>query len=103
MGEREKAVARHPTAGTYLVIYGWLIGLTVVEVGVVLAGWPQGAIVTLLISTALAKALLIALYFMHLKFDRPVVWLLPGIPVVIGIAFILALFPDVVFHLVQRM
>ena len=91
------------TAGTYLTIYGWLLGLTALEVGVVMAGWPQGAIVTLLVSTALAKALLIALYFMHLKFDRPVVWLLPGIPMVLGIAFILALFPDMVFHLVQRM
>ena len=93
----------HPTARTYLAIYGWLIGLTILEVGVVLAGWPQGAIVTLLVATALAKALLIALYFMHLKFDRPIVWLLPGIPVVLGIVFVLALFPDVVFHLVQRM
>jgi len=89
----------HPTARTYLVIYGWLIGLTALEVSVVMAGWPQGAIVTLLISTALAKALLIALYFMHLKFDHRAVWLLPGIPVVIGIVFVLALFPDVVFHL----
>lgn len=93
----------HPTARTYLAIYGWLIGLTVLEVGVVLAGWPQGAIVTLLVATALAKALLIALYFMHLKFDRPGIWLLPGIPVLLGIVFVLALFPDVVFHLVQRM
>ena len=93
----------HPTARTYLAIYGWLIGLTVFEVGVVLAGWPQDAIVTILIATALAKALLIALYFMHLKFDRPLVWLLPGIPVVLGIMFVLALFPDVVFHMVQRM
>ena len=92
-----------PTARTCLAIYGWLIGLTVFEVGVVLAGWPQDAIVTILIATALAKALLIALYFMHLKFDRPLVWLLPGIPVVLGIMFVLALFPDVVFHMVQRM
>ena len=93
----------HPPARMYLVIYGWLLGLTVLEVGIVMASWPTGAIVTLLISTALAKALLIAWYFMHLKFDRPVVWLLPGIPVVLGVAFVLALFPDVVFHLVQRM
>ena len=95
--------APHPTARTYLAIYGWLIGLTLLEIGVVLAGWPRGAIVTILIATALAKALLIALYFMHLRFDRPLVWLLPGIPVVLGIVFVLALFPDVVFHLVQRM
>lgn len=86
-----------------MTIYGWLIGLTILEVSVVLAGWPQGAVVTILIATALAKALLIALYFMHLKFDSRVVWLLPGIPVLLGIVFVLALFPDVVFHWVQRM
>jgi caa(3)-type oxidase subunit IV len=95
--------ATPPTASTYLIIYGWLLGLTILEVGIVLAGWPQGAIVTVLVAAALAKALLIALYFMHLKFDRPVVWLLPGIPVALGISFVLALFPDLVFHLVQRM
>jgi len=96
-------MATHPTARTYLAIYGWLLGLTFLEVGVVVAGWPQGAIVTILIATALAKALLIALYFMHLKFDHPGVWLLPGIPVALGLVFVLALFPDVVFHLVRRM
>jgi caa(3)-type oxidase subunit IV len=69
----------------------------------VLAEWPRGAIAILLVSTALAKALLIALYFMHLKFDQRVVWLLPGIPVAIGIVFVLGLFPDIVFHMVQRM
>jgi cytochrome c oxidase subunit 4 len=93
----------HPTAGTYLAIYGWLLGLTVLEVGVVLAGWPKGAVVSMLVSTAIAKALLIALYFMHLKFDRRVIWWLPGIPVVVGIVFVLALFPDIVFHLTLRM
>lgn len=94
---------KHPTAGTTLGIYGWLIALTVLEVGVVLAGWPRTAIAVFLVATALAKALLIALYFMHLKFDRRWVWLLPGIPVAIGIVFVLALFPDIVFHLTLRM
>ena len=93
----------YPTARRYLGVYGWLLGLTTLEVAVVMAGWPQVAIVTLLVSTALAKALLIALYFMHLKFDRPVVWLLPGIPVLLGVFFIAMLFPDLVFHLVNRM
>ena len=95
--------AQPPTAWTYLVIYGWLIGLTVLEVSVVLAEWPRLAVVSLLIATAMAKALLIALYFMHLKFDRRIIWLLPGIPVIVGIVFVLALFPDIVFHLTLRM
>ncbi len=87
------------TARDYAVIYAWLMVLTALEVGGVMLGFPKTAIVILLIATALTKAILIALYFMHLKFDRPVVWLLPGIPVVLGIVFVLALFPDVVFHL----
>ena len=95
-------MSSHPTARTYVAIYGWLLGLTVLEVSFVLAGWPPGAVVTVLIATALAKALLIALYFMHLKFDHPAVWWLPGIPVALGIVFVLALFPDLVWHLVNR-
>ena len=91
-----------PTVATSLVIFGWLLGLTVLEVSVVMAGWPHAAIVTLLISTALAKAMLIALFFMHLKFGRWTVWLLPGIPVVLAMFFVGMLFPDIVFHLVNR-
>jgi cytochrome c oxidase subunit 4 len=91
-----------PGARLYVAIFGWLIGLTVLEVSVVLLGWPAAAIVTLLVATALAKALLIALYFMHLKFDRRVVWLLPGIPVLLALLFVAMLFPDLVWHLPVR-
>ena len=89
--------------GMYLGVYGWLIALTVLEVSIVLAGWPRGAVVGMLISTAMAKAVLIALYFMHLKFDHRIIWLLPGIPILMGVLFVLALFPDIVFHLTYRM
>ncbi len=89
----------HPTPKTYLAIYGWLLALTALEVGVVLAGWPQAAVVTLLLATAAAKALLIALFFMHLKFEGFAMWLLPGLPLLIGLLLVLALFPDIAFHL----
>jgi cytochrome c oxidase subunit 4 len=87
----------------YLVVYAWLLGLTALEVAVVLMGWPPAAVAMLLVATALAKALLIALYFMHLREARPIVWLLPAVPVVLGLAFVAALFPDVVWHLTYRM
>jgi cytochrome c oxidase subunit IV len=88
----------HPTIRTYVAIYGWLILLTGMEVGVVYLGWSKIATVTALLGTSLAKALLIALFFMHLKFDRPIVWLLPGIPIVLAVVLLGALFPDIVFH-----
>ncbi len=87
----------------YLATYGWLIGLTILEVAVVLMGWPRMALVVFLIGASLAKALLIALFFMHLRSDRPVVWLLPGVPVLLALLFVGALFPDIVFHLTLRM
>lgn len=92
-----------PTARTYLFTFAWLAVLTAMEIGVVLLGWPRMALVIFLISTALAKATLIGLFFMHLRFDRPWVWLLPAIPVFFAIIFVLALFPDIVWHLTLRM
>ena len=94
---------KHLTGKDYRVIYGWLLALTAFEISMVMLGWPKTALGILLVATALAKALLIALYFMHLKFDHPAVWLLPGIPVALGLVFVLALFPDLVWHLVHRM
>jgi caa(3)-type oxidase subunit IV len=84
---------------TYWIVYGWLIGLTILEVALVAVGWPKATLAILLVATALAKAIMIALYFMHLKFDPPAVWWLPGIPLILGALFVLALFPDIVFHL----
>ena len=93
----------HPTTRTYAAVYGWLLALTLLEVGVVLAHWPRVAVVTMLLGAALAKALLIALYFMHLKFDRRAVWWLPAVPVALALFFVLMICPDLVFHAVQRM
>jgi caa(3)-type oxidase subunit IV len=93
----------HPTRKTYVTIFGWLALLTLLELAAVAVGLPKGALIVFLIGTALAKALLIALYFMDLKFEGRLVWLLPGIPVVFAVIFITALFPDIVLHLTFKM
>ena len=82
-----------------VVVYVWLVVLTLAEVGIVMAGIPRTAGVILMAGTTLAKTLFITLYFMHMKEDRPLVWLLPGIPVALAVLFVLALFPDIVYHL----
>lgn len=87
---------------TYLIIYGWLMGLTAIEVAVAMMGLPKMALAIFLIATALAKAMLIVLYFMHMKFDKPLVWLLPGVPVALAVIFVGMLFPDMVYHAVQK-
>jgi cytochrome c oxidase subunit IV len=54
----------------YLVAFGVLIALTLVEIGVVrTAGIPHGAAVVALIAIAVAKAALIALFYMHLRYE----------------------------------
>lgn len=93
----------NPSSKTYGWIYLWLMVLTVLEVGIVWIDWPKTAGMILLVGSALSKAALIALYFMHLKFDRPAVWLLPGIPMILALLFVAALFPDIVFHLTLQM
>ena len=54
----------------YLAAFGVLIALTLVEIGIVrMGGIPHGAAVVALIAIALAKAALIALFYMHLRYE----------------------------------
>ena len=86
-------------ARVYGLTFAWLAALTLLEIGAVYSGLPHHALVILIIGTALGKALLIGLFFMHLKFENWLVWLLPGIPVIFALFFILMVFPDITSHL----
>ncbi|MBS1904467.1 MAG: cytochrome C oxidase subunit IV family protein [Bacteroidetes bacterium] len=60
----------HPNhTKTYLGIFSALAVLTGIEVGVSQMSMPKTAMVILLIALALVKAGLVAVYFMHLKYD----------------------------------
>jgi cytochrome c oxidase subunit 4 len=56
-------------APNYIAIWGMLAILTVVEVAIVYFRLPRRLMVVSLVFLALWKALLVALYFMHLKFE----------------------------------
>ena len=87
---------------TAVIIYGWLVVLTLVEVLIVWGGVPKNSGVILMAGTTIGKTLMIGLFFMHIKHDRPIAWLLPGIPILLALAFVAALFPDLVYHLPLR-
>ncbi len=53
----------------YMIIWGALAVLTVIEVGVAFLGLPRSATILALLGLAVWKALLVALYFMHLKYE----------------------------------
>lgn len=90
------------TKKSAIFIYIWLVALTLIEVWIVAVGIPKNIGLLLMLGTTLGKVLMIVLYFMHMKHDRLLIWLLPGIPVLLALFFILMIFPDMVYHLPLR-
>ena len=56
-------------APNYIAVWAGLAVLTVVEVAVVYLHLPRRLMVVALVFLALWKAMLVALYFMHLRFE----------------------------------
>lgn len=82
--------------------YIWLVVLTLLEVVVVRMDPPKLMAAILMGATTFTKTMIIGLDFMHIKYDRPIAWLLPLIPIFLAIIFVIALFPDLVYHLPLR-
>jgi cytochrome c oxidase subunit 4 len=81
---------KHPN---YIAIWIYLAVLTAVEVGFAMIGaLPRNLLITGLIVLAVWKALLVALYFMHLRFEpkRLLIIVLAPLPLaVIMVMFVL--------------
>src|SRR5919109_1212415 len=78
----------------YMAIFYWLAALTAIEVGVTflpLTKFAQGAILVVL---AFTKAALVALYFMHLKFERRTMLVVAATPVILCVFLMFMLIPD---------
>lgn len=79
----------------YMKVFGWLIVLTVAEVGIVYMHLPKLAMAAALILMALAKAFLVAWYFMHLKSEKVALVAMVGLPLLLLVDLFLGLMPDV--------
>src|SRR2546428_7354660 len=82
---------KHPN---YMAIFWYLAILTVVEIAVIYAPWPKVTIVVLLCSLALGKAVLVAMYFMHLRFETRTLGLVAITPLMIATLLVFLLLPD---------
>jgi cytochrome c oxidase subunit 4 len=80
----------------YLAVFGWLFALTVVEVAVIYLPIPRLMIAATLVILASVKAALVAIYFMHLKFEKVVIWWIAVIPAILCVFLILMLIPELV-------
>lgn len=82
----------------YIGVFWWLVGLTIAEILVAAASngpmFPKMAQAGLLVLMALAKAGFVALYFMHLKFEKPVLGVIALTPLFLCALLIFALLPD---------
>lgn len=75
----------HPN---YMVVFWWLLGMTIVEVAIAqIPGISYNVLVVTLVALAFVKASLVALYFMHLRYDNKVLMIIAVVPVIlVGIA-----------------
>jgi len=83
----------HPEPNYMHVFYALSI-LTAVEITVVFLPLAKIAIAVMLILLALTKAVLVAMYFMHLKFEKRVLGIIALTPLVLCTLLIFALLPD---------
>ena len=78
---------KHPN---YLAIFWILLIVTVIEVGfsLVFASAPKAVLIGGLVLLAAFKALLVALYFMHLKFERKALGIIVGSTLILGVILV---------------
>ena len=84
--DEEKRVHEQPN---YLAIFWWLFGLTVVEVSYsVFTHPPKIALITVLVGLAVIKATMVALFFMHLKFERKSLGIIFASTLILGVILV---------------
>jgi cytochrome c oxidase subunit 4 len=91
-----RPMPHHPVP--YMKVFGALVVLTIVTVLVgILLRFPA-EIMNVLIAIAIAsvKAALVALFFMHLKFEGKLIRMVFIVPLLLCVLFVVALLPDII-------
>ena len=71
------------SAKTYLLVWGWLAGLMLFSVVLSELRIPKRTIILAILALSTVKALLVALYYMHLKIDRRLLAFVAAAPLVL--------------------
>src|SRR5262250_2011576 len=82
---------KHPN---YMAIFWYLAVLTVVEIAVIYMPFGKLTIGVLLCALALTKAALVAMYFMHLRFEATTLGWIAVTPLAIATLLVFVLLPD---------
>ena len=82
---------KHPN---YMAIFWHLAILTVVEIAVIYLPLAKFTIGVMLCALALGKATMVAMYFMHLRFEARTLGMIAIVPLLIATLLIFVLLPD---------
>ena len=91
-----------PPVQAYLVVFGALAIFTLVSFVANWAAHPETALIspgvsfTIIFLVAIVKATLVAMFFMHLKFDWGRVYFMIVPVLVLGVMLVIVLLPDIV-------
>jgi caa(3)-type oxidase subunit IV len=84
----------HPN---YVAVWGWLVLLLMVGVASASLPLPKAASLVVIFGAALAKALLVAANYMHLRFEPRLIYAIAIAPILLFLCLVMALVPDIVF------
>jgi caa(3)-type oxidase subunit IV len=84
----------HPN---YVLIWKWLMSLVILSILASLF-LPKLAAIAVIYVIAITKAILVVMNYMHLKYEKPLIYALVFVPLLFIIILTLLLFPDFVFH-----
>ena len=79
----------HAASRTYLWIWGWLAGLMLLSIGVSELPLAPRVIAWIILGFSTAKAVLVALYYMHLKQDRKLLSFVAVFPLLVIVLAVL--------------
>tara|TARA_B100001179_G_C18257036_1_gene260854 strand:- start:89 stop:496 length:408 start_codon:yes stop_codon:yes gene_type:complete len=93
----------------YLLVFGALLVFTALSFGADVlpvkeagseseSGWSTPVIAVIVLAIAVAKAMCVMLFFMHLKWERGWKYVLLAPTTILAIGFPIALMPDIGFH-----
>ncbi len=82
------------TEPRYFLIWFVLLVLTLAEVGYAFLDLPKTLLATGLVIMAAWKALLVAMYYMHLRYEPRRLWLLAASPLPLAVLLVLAVITE---------
>lgn len=88
-------MARGTVRPNYIAVWLWLVGLLIASVVISYLPISRGLAVLLIFVAAFVKAMLVALDYMHLKFEQPLIYAMAIIPLAIFVVLWIVLYPDI--------